>query len=286
MTARIIEDTFPAGDGVPLFERRWPPAGEPRGEVVITHGFIEHGGRYQLIAEALFACGFAVSVTDLRGHGRSGGEKCWVRSFDDYLDDLDCLFDRVYRRTNNKPLFLLGHSLGGLIAVLWCIRRQPTLRGLILSGPALELPDRLFPWLRHVAKIGSVLFPRLRLVRLGCRNISRDEAVVRQFRDDPLVFHGRFPVRTGAEIMRAGGIARQRFHEVRAPLLILHGTADGVATVEASRALHKQAESSDKQLLLYEGLYHEVLNEPEREQVLSEMIRWIEARAAGWDKRA
>jgi alpha-beta hydrolase superfamily lysophospholipase len=279
MSAQVIEDTFPAGDGLPLFERRWLPAGEPHGEVILVHGFIEHGGRYRPTAEALAARGFVVSVADLRGHGRSGGARCWVTSFDDYLDDLDRAFDRVRRRQDDKPLFLFGHSLGGLIAVLWCIRRQPALRGLILSGPAFELPDRLFPWLRHAAKIGSVLFPRLRLVRMGCRNISRDEAVVRQFREDPLVFHGRFPVRTGAEILRAGEVVRQRFQEVRVPLLILHGTADRVATVDASRALYEQAQTDNKRLCIYDGLYHEVLNEPEREQVRADLIEWIEEMA-------
>ena len=109
---------------------------------------------------------------------------------------------------------------------------------------------------------------------------------MRQFRDDPLVFHGRFPVRTGAEIIRAGEVARMQLKEVRVPLLILHGTADRVATVAASRALYEQAGSSDKQLHLYDGLYHEVLNEPERERVLGDLIAWIEGRAVGWDKRA
>ena len=202
-----------------------------------------------------------------------------MRSFDDYLNDLDSSFDRARRGADGKPVFLFGHSLGALIAVVWCQDRQPALRGLILSGPPLELPAQLFPWVRRAAKVGSMLFPRLRLVRMGCRNISRDEAVVRQFREDPLVFHGRFPVRTGAEILRAGEIARRRLKEVRVPLLILHGTADRVAAVEGSRALYEQAESKDKQLRLYEGLYHEVLNEPEREQVLGDMIAWIEERA-------
>jgi alpha-beta hydrolase superfamily lysophospholipase len=114
---------------------------------------------------------------------------------------------------------------------------------------------------------------------MGCRNISRDEAVVRQFREDPLVFHGRFPVRTGAEILRAAEVARKRFKEVRVPLLILHGTADRVATVGASRALYEQAQTDDKCLRVYDGLYHEVLNEPERERVLGDLIEWIERRA-------
>jgi alpha-beta hydrolase superfamily lysophospholipase len=278
MTAQVIEESFPASDGTILFERRWLPVGEPRGEVIIVHGFVEHGGRYKPTAEAIAARGFAVSITDLRGHGRSGGERCWIRSFDEYVDDLDIVFDRARDRSSDKPLFLLGHSLGGLIAVLWCIKHKPSLRGLILSGPALELPDTLFPWIRRLAKVGSALFPRLRLVRMGGRNVSRDQEIVRQFREDPLVFHDRFPVRTGAEIIRAGEIARQRFAEIRVPVLILHGTADRVATVAASRALYEQAESSDKQLCVYDGLYHEVLNEPEREKVRGDLIAWIEAR--------
>lgn len=277
--ARVVENAFLAADGTMLFERRWLPAGTFRGEILIVHGFLEHGGRYARTAEALAGRGFAVTATDLRGHGRSGGPRCWVRSFDDYLVDLDVVFVRVRNRTGGKPLFLFGHSLGGLIAILWCQERQPVLSGLLLSGPALEVPRQLFPWMRRAAKVGSVLFPRLRLVRMGCRNISRDEAVVRQFRADPLVFHGRFPVRTGAEILRAGEVARRRLGEVRVPLLILHGTADRAAAVEGSRALYEQAESKDKQLRLYDGLYHEVLNEPEREQVLGDMAEWIEERA-------
>jgi acylglycerol lipase len=279
MTARVIEGTFAAGDGVPLFERCWLPAGQPRGEILIIHGFIEHGGRYAHAGEALAGSGLAVSVTDLRGHGRSGGPRCYVNSFADYLMDLDCTLARARERAGDKPLFLLGHSLGGLIAVLWCARRQAAIRGLILSGPALRLTDRLFPWIRHLARVGSLLFPRLRLVRMGCRNISRDEAVVRQFREDPLVFHGRFPVRTGAEILRAGEAVQPRLKEIRVPVLILHGGADRVAAVEGSQALYEQAESNDKQLRVYSDLYHEVLNEPEREQVLGDVIEWVEQRA-------
>ena len=201
----MLEDFFPARDGLRLFERRWLPDGEPRAEVMLVHGFIEHGGRYAPTAEALARRGYAVSVMDLRGHGKSDGPRCWIRSFDEYIDDLDRFFDRVVRRAGGKPVFVLGHSLGGLIAVLWCIRCQrESLSGLILSGPVLQVRQQLFPWLRHLAGLASLLFPRLRLVRMGGRNISRDAAIVAQFHDDPLVFHGRFPVRTGAEILRAG----------------------------------------------------------------------------------
>ena len=209
--------------------------------MLLVHGFIEHGGRYAPTAEALARRGYAVSAMDLRGHGKSKGPRCWIRSFDEYVDDLDCFFDRVVRRAEGKPVFVLGHSLGGLIALLWCIRCQGKPSGLILSGPVLQVRHQLFPWLRHLARLGSVLFPRLRLARMGGRNISRDPAIVAQFRDDPLVFHGRFPVRTGAEILRAGGLARAEFEKVRMPLLILHGTADRVAAVEASQELFRRA---------------------------------------------
>ena len=159
-----------------------------------------------------------------------------------------------------------------------CSWKDANLSGLILSGPALQVGRQLFPWLRHLARLGSVLFPRLRLVRMGGRSISRDPAVVVEFRDDPLVFHGRFPVRTGAEILRAGGLARAEFKRLEIPLLILHGTADRVAAVEASQELFQRAAATDKTLRLYPGLYHEVLNEPEKEQVRDDLIEWIDRR--------
>ncbi len=274
----LAEELFQARDGLRLFERRWQPNGEPRAEVMVVHGIVEHGGRYAATAEALARRGYQVSATDLRGHGRSEGPRCFIDSFDEYIEDLDQCFDRALQRAGGKPVFVLGHSLGGLIAVLWCIRCQPEPRGLILSGPALQVCHQLFPWLRHLASMGSILFPRLRLLRLGGGHISRDPAVVAQFRDDPLVFHGYFPVRTGAEILSAGSLARAQFEKVRRPLLILHGTADRVVTVEASQELFQRAAATDKTLRLYPGLYHEVLNEPEKEQVVADLIQWIERR--------
>ncbi len=272
------EDILLTPDGLRLLQRRWQPAGEPRAEVLLVHGFVEHGGRYAPTAEALGRRGYAVTAADLRGHGKSDGPRCMVRRFQEYVDDLDMQFVRAVRQSSGKPLFVLGHSLGGLIAVSWCIRRQPELRGMVLSGPALQVRQDLFPWLRRMAGLGSLLFPRLRLLRMGGRNISRDPAIVAQFRDDPLVFHGRFPVRSGAEILRAGNWAQAHFEQVRTPLLILHGGADRVAAVDASRDLFQRAEAADKTLHVYPELYHEVLNEPEKEQVRDDLIRWFDVR--------
>ena len=274
----MIEDIILTPDGLRLFQRRWQPAGEPRAEVLLVHGFAEHSGRHAPVAETLARHGYAVTAADLRGHGKSEGPRCMVRRFHEYVDDLDAQFDRAVRQSPSKPLFVLGHSLGGLLAVSWCIRRQPDLRGLVLSGPALQVRQDLFPWLRRLAGLGSLLFPRLRLLRMGGRNISRDPAIIAQFRDDPLVFHGRFPVRSGAEILRAGNWTQARFEQVRTPLLILHGGADRVAAVEASRDLFQRAEAADKTLHVYPELYHEVLNEPEKEQVRGDLIRWLDER--------
>ena len=245
--------------------------------MLLVHGFIEHGGRYAPTAEALARRGYAVSVTDLRGHGKSDGPRCWIRSFDEYLDDLDGSSTASSRRAAGKPVFVLGHSLGGLIAVLWCIRRQPKLSGLILSGPALQVRQQLFPWLRHLAGLGSILFPRLRLVPHGGRNISatrRSSRVPRRSAGLSRPFSRTD--RSGNPACRRPGPGRVR--KVRVPLLILHGTADRVAAVEASQELFQRAEATDKTLRLYPGLYHEVLNEPEKEQVLADLIEWIEQR--------
>jgi acylglycerol lipase len=285
--AAVLEDYISARDGRRLFQRRWQPAAEIRARVLLVHGFIEHSGRYGPTGQFLARHGCAVTATDLRGHGRSDGARCWVRSFDEYIDDLDSCFERANRRADGIPLFVLGHSLGGLIAVLWCIRRRPwthgarKLDGLILSGPALQVSRRLFPWLQPLAGVASALVPRLRLLRMGGRNLSRDPQIVEQFLHDPLVYHGRFPVRSGAEILRAGSLARAQFEALEAPLLILQGSADRVVAADAAQELFQRARSTDKTLKLYPGLYHEVLNEPEKDQVLSDLREWIERRARG-----
>jgi alpha-beta hydrolase superfamily lysophospholipase len=142
----------------------------------------------------------------------------------------------------------------------------------------VRIGSHVFPVLRHLAGIVGLLLPRLRLVRLGCRCISRDPQVVEDFKNDPLVFHGRFPVRTGAEIFRTARRLEAEAAALKLPLLILHGTADAACDVEGSRLLHLRAGSHDKTLHLYEGLYHEVLSEPERDRVLGDVIAWMNRR--------
>lgn len=270
------ENRFTARDGLQLYEQSWLPNREPRAVVVIIHGINEHSGRYAQLAANLNRHGYAVYTMDLRGHGRSAGPRALVRSFDDYLDDVEVLLERVADREPNKPIFLFGHSMGGAIVARLGITRPPKVRGLILSAPAVLIAGGVFPLLRRLAWLASIVWPTLRVTRMGCRFISRDPAVVEAFRNDPLVFHGRFPVRTGAEILANAKHLQTNASRLRLPLLIFHGTGDFVTDPQGSRLLASRAASSDKTLRLYEGFYHEVFSEPEREQVVADLLAWLD----------
>jgi alpha-beta hydrolase superfamily lysophospholipase len=272
------EERFTSRDGLSLYSQCWLPEGPAHGAVVVVHGFSEHSGRYARLAGDLNRQGYAVHGMDLRGHGKSEGSRCFLRSFTQHLDDLDRFLQRVGGKEPGKPLFLFGHSMGGMVLVQWAIQRQPAVAGLVLSAAALKLPAGLFPVLRRLVWLPSLLTPRLRLVRLGSRMLSRDKAVVEDFRRDPLVFHGRIPVRTGAELLAAMRRIDRDMEAVRTPLLILHGTGDRLSDMEGSRQLYRRAAAADKTLRLYDGLYHELLSEPERAEVLADVLAWLDAR--------
>ena len=179
----------------------------------------------------------------------------------------------------NKRLFLFGYSMGGAIVAKWAITRQVPLGGLVLVSPAVRIGRGLFPMLRQLAWLISRLMPRLRIVKIGSRFLSRNQAVVEEFNKDPLVFHGRFPVRTGAEILATMEFLTDHMESLRAPLLILHGTGDHICDPDGSRQLGHRAGSRDKTLRLYEGLYHELFSEPERDVVLADFLAWLAGRA-------
>jgi acylglycerol lipase len=271
-------DHFLAEDNLRLHYQCWRPEAGAKAAVVAVHGFTEHGGRYAQIAERLQRRGYAVYAMDLRGHGHSEGPRCYIRTFDQHLDDFGRMLDRVRQCETGKPIFLFGHSMGGLIITLYAIRRQPEVRGMVVSGAVLRVGDKAFPWLRHLAGAVGCLLPGLRVVRLGARYLARDPQAVADYVNDPLVFHGRFPVRAGAEMLRAAELARGQMEAVCLPLLILHGTGDVACDCEGSRELYCRAASADKTLRLYEGYYHAIFWEPEREQVMSDLVEWLEAR--------
>ncbi|MCE5302348.1 MAG: alpha/beta hydrolase [Planctomycetaceae bacterium] len=270
------EDFFDAQDGLRLFEQSWRPDGATIGTVALIHGVTEHSGRYARLAEDLNRRGYALCAMDLRGHGRSDGSRLWVRRFDQYLDDAELFLERVSARYPERPLFLLGHSMGGAVVALLAATRSPDVQGVVLSAPAIWIGGNVFPVLRRLASLVSWVWPTLRVTHLGCRFLSRDPAVVEAFRNDPLVFHGRFPVRLGDEILRAARRIQENAAKVTLPVLALHGTGDFVTDPRGCRLLVSRARSSDKTLRLYEGLYHDLFNEPERDQIVTDLLDWLD----------
>lgn len=265
--------------GSSLFTQHWLPDASPRAAVVLVHGYAEHSGRYAHVADHLNERGIAVYTYDQRGFGRSDGQRAYVESFDYLLDDLGRFLAHTRGRlAGDTPLFLMGHSMGGAVCALYVIERRPDLAGLILSSPAVEVNPDLAPLLRKMARFIGWLAPTLPTVRTPNGAISRDPAVVEDAANDPLNYNGRVLARTGAEMIRASRRIQARMHTIRLPLLVFHGTADQLTDPSASERLYHAAPSADKTLKLYDGLYHETLNEPEKEQVMRDLSTWIEAR--------
>jgi acylglycerol lipase len=272
------DGTFRGARNLAIHWRAWLPDSEPRAIVVIAHGAGEHVGRYEHVAPRLTADGYAVYAVDHRGHGRSQGPRALIDRLDRAVADLDSLVLLAAADHPGLPLFLLGHSMGGTIAVSYAIAHQDRLTGLILSAPLAALEAAPAP-MRVAARLLSVLAPRLPLFAIDATLVSRDPAVVEAYEKDPLVYHGKLPVRTVAEL--AGVI--ERFPEsaaaIKLPTLIMYGTADLLCPPEGSVMLGERIGSSDKTLIPYEGLYHEILNEPEQDQVLDELSAWLAAHA-------
>jgi alpha-beta hydrolase superfamily lysophospholipase len=270
---------FAGHDRLTLAAQSWGPEGQARATVVLVHGLIEHSGRHAKTAMELVRHGFAVHAMDLRGHGRSEGRRGDVRSFDQYLLDLDVFFARVRAVEEDRPIYLMGNSMGGLIVSLWTALRQPKIAGLILTGALLEMADELYPRLRHLAVAANHVAPWLRVPSIPFDWLSRDSNAVTAFRNDPLVCQNGFTVRVAVEARRAMKEMSTRAAALRDPLLILHGGCDRICGPAGARALFAKAGSTDKTIRVYEDLYHEVLDEPERETVLADLTGWIDQRA-------
>lgn len=266
-------------EGISLQEYIWRPEGPSTAVVALVHGIYEHAGRYAHVAQHLTEAGFAVHAIDLRGHGKSHGPRGFVKKFDEFLDDAAFLLDRVATHHAGVPVYLMGHSLGGLICTLLTLERGPTIEGLILSSPALALPHETAPPLLQTATafLGKTV-PKFALKRLDPGGICSDPAVVQAYERDPLVFHGKAAAGTGAALL--DGIRRSfpRLEEITVPFLAFHGTSDRIVDIAGTEALYKRSRSSDKTFETFEGFYHETLNEPEHKVVLSLITYWLRNR--------
>jgi alpha-beta hydrolase superfamily lysophospholipase len=273
------QSLFEGTEGVRLFAQSWRPVEEePRAVLVVVHGLKDHGARYAELAESLVGQGFAVHAFDLRGHAHSEGIRVHVNAFEEYLADLDLFLARVRQREPGRPVFLLGHSMGGAIVTQYTLTRKPDIRGLVLSAPALKPGADVSGALIAVTRVLGGVLPHLKVLKLDPQQFSRDPAVVKENETDPLVFQTAAPARTASELLQVLGQLSERLEEVTAPVLVLHGTADVVTDPEGSKGLVARARATDKTLKLYEGLSHDLLHEPEKAQVRADVVQWLEAR--------
>jgi lysophospholipase len=246
-----------------LFYRHWDAGGAGR-QVVLVHGFAEHSGRYGHVAGRLNEAGFNVWALDQRGHGKSLGERANIESVGAAVSDLDLFVDLV----GGGPVFMIGHSMGGLVATAYAEEHQDRLAGLILSGPLLSAP----PELLALADLPEV--PDLGLADA----VSSDPAVVQAYKDDPLVYLGPPP----RGFLKAAGQlfeVRDRLGSLSVPLLIMHGGADVLVSPQALRDVVASVSSDDLTARIWPGLWHEIFNEPQKDAVLDFLVAWLRGRA-------
>jgi alpha-beta hydrolase superfamily lysophospholipase len=273
------EERVRTARGVEINLRSWLPPGPARGIVAIVHGVKSHSGYYQWAAEQLVARGLVVYALDLHGRGKSEGERFYLEKIDDYLEDVDTLVNLAKDRQAGRPLFLLGHSAGGIISSVYTLEHQKELAGLICESFAFEVyaPDFALTVLKGLSHIA----PHLHVLNLKNEDFSRDPAAVKAMYDDPLIANEVQPTSTVAEFARADDRLRREFPLITLPVLILHGTADKVTRPSGSQLFYETAGSADKTLKLYEGHAHDLLNDLDREQVMADITGWIGTRLPG-----
>lgn len=246
----------------------------PVKRILLVHGYAEHALRYADFAELLNSKGIELLSFDLRGHGRSDGLRAYIPRFELLLEDLKLIASKYY---SGKDYILLGHSMGGLIAVQYVLQAlDPQPQSLISSSAALALDKEMSPLLQKLAPLLGYLLPKFPTQKLNITYLTRNEEVYNRYVTDPLVYRGGTRARTAAEILRNIRVSATRFSEITIRLFVIHGLADRLTIPEGSVKLYEEAKSNDKTLKLYEGCYHELLNEPEKDKVIQDVLNWIE----------
>jgi len=276
-----IEDSIAASDNLRLYVRRHE-ADRPRAEIVLVHGFGEHSGRYAALTEHLIEAGYTVTAYDHRGHGQSEGLRGHVESFSEYEDDLDRIAGWVRSRAEDRVLLLIGHSMGGLVTLRYSARTESrnvrALAGAVISAPLIGVAT---PVPQHKLIIGLVaakVAPRMRLDNeINSAVLSRDPEIGRAYAADPLV-HRKVSARWYAEAVKAMREVVELAPRIKTPLLVMHGSADRLASVDATKRFYEQIGSADKELVVYEGWYHELFNEPDKYEVFNRVTSWLAKR--------
>ncbi len=280
MANEPIVETFESSPGVRLTEYWWPAA-DAKAAVFLIHGYGEHAARYQHIADDLATHGYSLYAFDLRGHGRSDGDRGFINTFDDFVVDTGAALARFDAVRQGLPAFHMGHSMGGLVLTLYVTSRELKTNGLIFSSPFLKMAVEVSPVLQALSGVIAAVLPKLPMGDLESEAISRDINEVRMYQDDPLVYHGKVVARTGARMIRATAYARSVVDGIKDPILIFHGTDDRLAAFAGSEWMYEHAGSEDKTFHVYREGYHELFNDLERNRFYNELTAWLDAHMPG-----
>jgi len=274
--ATAHEERIDSAKGVKIFVRSWSPESKPRAVVVVCHGVNAHGGQYTWVGEQFVDNGLATFALDLRGRGKSDGERFYVEDVADYVSDVAATIKLAKSRHPGLPVFLLGHSAGGVVSSMYVLENQPELAGFICESFAFQVPAPGFALaaikgLSHIA-------PRLPVLKLKNEDFTRDPAALEALNNDPLTAHEVQPAITVAALVRADDRLREEFPLITLPVLIMHGTSDKATVCHGSEFFFETVGSKDKTLKLYEGHYHDLLNDVGKEAVMADVKAWIDSR--------
>jgi acylglycerol lipase len=274
--ANASEEKIESAKGLKIFVRSWIPASTPRAVVVVCHGVNSHSGQYLWVGEQFAAAGYAAFALDLRGRGKSEGERFYVEDIADYVSDVANTIALAKSKNPGLPVFLLGHSAGGVTSASYVLDHQSELAGFICESFAFQVPAPGFA-LAAIKGISHIA-PRLPILKLKNEDFSRDPKVVAALNSDPLIAGEIQPAITVAALVRADERLREEFPTITIPLLIMHGTDDKATVCHGSEFFYNTAGSKDKTLKLYEGHYHDLLADLGKEQAMADVQAWINAR--------
>ncbi|MBV8251801.1 MAG: lysophospholipase [Chitinophaga sp.] len=268
--------TFLGKDGLNVFHRNWKSDAPAKGLMVIAHGFNSHSGYYQWAAEQLTTQGFEVYALDFPGRGKSDGERYYIADYNAFAADIDKLVDIAQSSHPGLPTFLLGHSAGGVFSTIYALDHQQKLNGFICESFAFQVPAPDFAV--AVLKGLSYVFPHAHVLKLKNEDFSRNKEVVDFMNNDPLIAHEVQPTKTVQQLALADERLKAEIPTIKLPLLILHGTADKATKPSGSQYFHDNATSVDKTLKFYEGHYHDLLNDIDKEIVMNDILDWVNNR--------